>query len=187
MKYIFMVIGLTFFFGCAPKYRVTTQHIMPTDESKKSCVSECQKSYGSCKEVCKANFEICKDKAEVIAKANFDKKIKEYQIRLEQWADDMEMYELEREMMYFDGFFGYGYGYPRYYHPHSIFWMGGLYAGSRPLKPRKPNLQAEIEQVQMQTCQIDCGCTKTYDSCFTGCGGEIKVDKICIENCPSDR
>jgi hypothetical protein len=98
----------------------------------------------------------------------------------------MQMYDLEMDLMYFDGFYGgFHPGFYGFYRPNFLY-MSSFHT-FRPQKPRKPTLQAEIEFAQSQTCQIDCGCTKVYDSCFTGCGGEIKVDKVCIENCPSDR
>lgn len=186
MKYIFMIISMAFFLGCSPKYRINTQHVMPTDEAGKSCISKCQKSYGSCKEICKANFDICKDKAKNQAQKNFDKKMHEYHIRLEQYASDIQMHHLERDLFYFNGYYGYGYS-RQYYYPRHLYWIDTYPNYYRPLRPLKPSLQAQIELAQISMCQIDCGCTKTYDSCFTGCGGKIEQSKTCIENCPSDR
>jgi hypothetical protein len=90
--------------------------------------------------------------------------------------------------MYFGGFGGYGFGYGGYgygggYHPHSMLMMHPMPL-FRPVRPRKPNLNKEMQLAEMQMCQIDCGCTKTYDSCFVGCGGVVKTKRHCIENCP---
>ena len=188
MKYIFIAISTLFFIGCSPKYKVVNEYVMPQTESGKSCLSECQKQYGSCKEICKANFEICKTKAHIQAQENFERKMHKYSILLESYLDDMEMYQLEVDLMYFDGFYGgYGrYGYSGYYYPRRMFMMhpGSMY---RPARPLKPSLTQEIQLAEMQMCQIDCGCTKTYDNCFVGCGGSVKAKQICIENCPSER
>ena len=190
MRYIFIIISSLFFLGCSPKYKVVNEYIAPQSEAGIVRLSECQKQYGSCKEVCKANFEICETKANAVAKENFENKMQQYSLALERYMDDMEMYQLEIDLMYFDGFGGYGYGmyggYGRYggfYHPRSMFMMGPMPL-FRPVRPRKPNLNSEMKSAQMQMCQIDCGCTKTYDSCFIGSGGVLKTKRICVENCP---
>ena len=189
MKYFFIILSSLFFLGCSPKYKIVNKYVAPETESGKACLVECQKQYGSCKEVCKANFEICKTKAHAAAQENFELKMQRYSILLEEFLDDMEMYQLEIDMMYFDGFggYGYGYGYGRYgYYPHSLFMMHPMPL-FRPTRPRKPSLEKEIQLAEMKMCQIDCGCTKTFDDCFVTCGGIVKADRICIENCPSDR
>lgn len=186
MKYVFMLISTMFFLGCSPKYKVINEYVAPQTPSGLASLSMCQKQYGSCKEVCKTNFEICKTKAHAAAKANYDNKMQQYSLLLERYLDDVEMYQLEIDLMYFGGFGGgysrYGYGYGGYY-PHRMFMMypEPLF---RPLRPRKPSLAKEMEAAEMQMCQIDCGCTKTYDSCFIGSGGVLKTKRICIENCP---
>jgi len=191
MRYIFIVLSSLFFLGCSPKYKVVNEYVAPQTESGVACLSACQKQYGSCKEVCKANFEICKTKALSAAKANYKKKMHQYSVLLERYMDDMEMYQLEIDLMYFDGFVGYGYGYGhgygRYgYYPHSMFMMRPMPL-FRPVRPLKPSLEREMQDAQTQMCQIDCGCTTTFDGCFTGCGGTLKTKRICIENCPNDR
>jgi hypothetical protein len=187
MKYIFIVLSALFFLGCSPKYKVVNEYVSPKTESGKVCLGECQKQYGNCKEICKANFDICKVKADETAKANYESKMQQYLVLQERYIDDMEMYQLEIDLMYgFNGFgYGYGYGYNGYY-PHSIFMMRPMPL-FRPVRPRKPSLAQEIQLAEMKMCQIDCGCTKSYDNCFIGCGGEVKTSRHCIENCPSDR
>jgi hypothetical protein len=193
MRYILIIIPVLFFLGCSPKYRSVNEYIPPKTEAGQMALSGCQQKLESCKSSCKANFDSCKVKAEAEARKSFDKKMHEYTIRLEQYASDMDMYELEMDLLYFDGFGyyggGYGYGglgYRGFYRPHGMFLMGPspLF---RPVRPRKPNLQAEIQAAQMQMCQIDCGCQKAYDSCFVSSGGELKVNQVCIKNCPSER
>ena len=193
MKYILIALTMLFFIGCSPKYRAVNEYIAPVSETGKVQLNDCQKTFSTCKEICKANFDICKVKAEKAAHESYDKKMIRYQAMLEQYANDMEMYELELDLMYFDGFGlgygygGFGYGYGRYgYSP-----FGGMMMGPRPLfrphKPRKPSLEAEIREAEMSICQIDCGCTKSYDNCFLSVGGKINTKQVCIENCPSER
>jgi hypothetical protein len=183
------MISTLFFIGCSPKYRTIHQYKAPTSEAGKTALVECQKQKTTCKEICKANFDTCKVKAEEVAKKSYEKKMKEYAIKLEQYASDVEMFELERSL-YYDDFFGYGYGCgyfgSGFYFPHRMFWASPMPLFV-PKKPVKPNLEREIQAVQMKMCQIDCGCTKSYDECFTATGGTVSTKKICIENCPSDR
>ncbi len=51
-----------------------------------------------------------------------------------------------------------------------------------PYRPIKPTLDAEIKEFQ-KNCSRECGCTKSYDSCFVSCGGKLNYEKICVENC----
>jgi hypothetical protein len=187
MKYFFIFMSALFFIGCSPKYRSVSQYTMPKSEAGKACLVECQKKQASCKEICKANFEICKVKAEKAAHESYEKKMHEYTIRLEQYASDVEMFELERSL-YYDGFYGYGYGYygRGFYNPRYMFWASPMPLFV-PKKPVKPSLAAEIQAAEMKMCRIDCGCTKSYDDCFVGCGGEVKTKQVCIKNCPSER
>ncbi len=186
MQYIFILLSALFFLGCSPKYKTVSEYVSPPTEEGKECLSECQKQYGSCKEICEANFEICKVKAAKVAKENYDKKMHEYVILLEQYVDQMRMYDLERDLYYFGGYYGYGYGYGNfgYYNPYQMFWAypSTLY---RPLPPIKPSLNQEIKLAEKQMCQVDC-CTKTFDECYVRCGGVIKDKEVCVKNCPKD-
>jgi len=185
MKYTFIMITALFFIGCSPKYRAIHEYKAPTSDEGKVCLVECQKKLATCKEICKANFETCKVKAEKAARESYEKKMKEYTIRLEQYASDIEMFELERSL-YYDDFFGYGYYGRGFYRPRHLFWASPMPLFV-PKKPVKPSLEKEIQVAEMKMCQIDCGCTKSYDNCFIGCGGEVKTKEVCIENCPSER
>lgn len=181
MRTVFIFFTALFFLGCSAKYERINEYISPTSEAGKACLIECQKQYGSCKEICKANFEICKVGADKAAKANFERKMQVYVGRLERYAAELQMYELERDLYYFPGYYGYrDYGF---YYPHRMYWMHP-YPYFRPVKPKKPTMDEEIKLAEMQMCQIDCGCLKTYDSCFVGCGGSVKQKEICVENCP---
>ncbi|MCH9813741.1 MAG: hypothetical protein K0U47_07335 [Epsilonproteobacteria bacterium] len=188
MRAVFIVVSMFFFLGCSAKYKSVNEYVLPTSETGKVCLKECQKQYGSCKEICKANFQICQTKAKQHAKANFETKTQEYVRRLERYAVEMQMYEFERDFYYLPGYYGYGYGYRGIglYHPHRMFWMQP-YPYFRPVKPKKPILEEEIKLAEMQMCQIDCGCLKTYDSCFVECGGSVKQKQICIANCPDEK
>jgi len=187
MRYLLSFMAVLLFLGCTPKYRVVNSYIPPQNETAPTCLNTCQIKLDACKKSCKAKFDTCKVKAEVAAKENYKKKMVIYQAKLEQYARDMEMVELERSL-YYDDFYYSGLGYygGGFYRPHSLFWASPmpLFVPHRPIRP---TIEKEIQNAQMQMCEIDCGCTQSYDNCFISCGGEIKSKKVCIKNCPSDR
>lgn len=178
MRVLILMIGVLFIVGCGPKYQMVNNYQSPTSEEGKACLIECDKVYASCKEICKANFEICKVKAHETAEAAYEEKIRFYHAKLERYANEMQMYELQRDLYYYDSYYGYrGYGF---YHPYRTFWMEP-YPYFRPQKPIKPNLEEEKLKAEMQFCQVDCGCTKSYDNCFQQCGGVITQEKVLIK------
>jgi len=181
MQYILIIFCSLFFLGCSPKYKSVNEHILPSSAQGQECISKCQKQYGSCKEICKANLEICKTKAIKVAKENYERKNREYVSRLERYVDEMRMHELNMNLYYFNGPFGYGYRWS--YYPRSLFWYDS-YPVIRPYRPIKPSLSLEVEKATKEICDTDCGCTQTYDKCFVGCGGIIGTKEVCIENCP---
>lgn len=72
-----------------------------------------------------------------------------------------------------------------------------------PIKPRRPIFPVEPNYYQVKadeeyrylslTCDRNCGCVsscsscerlvRNYDTCFTGCGGKIYTEQVCINNC----
>ncbi len=182
MQYIFIVLSALFFIGCSPKYKVVSEYEVPKSQSAKACLIECQKQYGSCKEICSANLEICKTKAYKVAKQNFDRLMQSYVLQLERYTREMQFYELERELYYFNGFYSRGYGY----YPRGMMWTFPFYM-NRPMIPLRPTLENEIRLAEKQMCSVDCGCTKAYDECYVGCGGIIKDKEVCVENCPDGK
>ncbi len=183
MRYILLTAALLFLTACAPRYRTTYQYLEPKNPEAATCVHRCKEALSTCREVCRANFEICNKKAEKIGKANYDKKLQRYYRELEAYANRVQMYNLKRDLFYYNDFY-YG-GRYGFYGPFG----GRLLWGPPPVvytipKPVKPSLQQENLKAQMKHCRIDCGCLQSYDRCFEGCGGKIETKKICIQNCP---
>jgi hypothetical protein len=183
MRYILLFIAL-FLSACAPKYRTTYSYTAPKSPQVQSCIYTCKEELATCKKVCAANFDICKKKAEKIGKENYEKKLQRYHKALEDYADRIAQYELERDIFFYDGFCYPGsYGF---YGPFGARFLWGPPQGySYTLrKPVKPSLEQEILDAQMKHCRIDCGCQQSFDACYEKCGGKIIKKEICIKNCP---
>jgi hypothetical protein len=78
------------------------------------------------------------------------------------------------------------YPYP-YYAPHG--WFPRMAPTIQPPYPAPdmPTREGVRERLQASSCVADCGCLPTYDGCFVGCGGERRVETICVANCPPER
>ncbi len=182
MRYI-IVLFFLLLLGCSPKYKSVSEHLLPPTIEGKECVSKCQEEYSSCKKICEANFDICKDRALKVAKERYDQKMQEYVALLEEYSYRLRAYDFERSFFYFDGFWGYGYS--RFYYPRYMFWID--YPILTIPRPVKPKLSIEIKRAQKELCDLDCGCSKSYDKCFIECGGTVKESEVCIKNCPDDK
>ncbi len=188
MRYLVTFV-IIFFTACSAKYKVVKEYTPPQDsEANKICVSLCQTKETDCQSKCKREFNSCKIEANKVAQKNYEDELKLYTARLEAYVENMSNAQIS--YMY-DPFF-----YDPYYYDNPLFFRGdpyryGIYPRamfyqSAPMlpKPKKPSLEKEQLKAQMKLCHIDCGCKKSYDSCFRGCGGIISHKKICIENCP---
>ena len=186
MKYLLLVLGIVFFTACTPKYKIIHTYSAPQSEGAKACVATCQEKLATCKALCKANFDVCKIKAEQIGKRRYNEKLKSYYQALENYANQVQQYNMDREFYFYNDFYYYGgpYGYRG---PFGPYWTWGPPTPMYTLrKPVKPNLEQEIQLAQMQHCQIDCKCQNSYEQCFQSCGGKVISKKVCIENCPNE-
>ncbi len=184
MKYFFILITVIFISGCSPKYKIATDYIPPTSADAPVCLQSCEAKLKTCQSECQAKFEPCKLKANAHAKKVYNQKMANYVKELENYADVVEDYEFRMEMRYMRyGLYDYPFG--PFYGVYDPFYIDPFpYYGHNTRKPRKPSLEAEELKAQAQMCNIDCGCSLSYDTCYKGCGGKIISKKICIENCP---
>ncbi len=193
MKYILLTVSMLLFTACSPKYKVVKEYHPPkiTNSSESAiCIGVCESVRTACLTKCESAFSSCKVKAHRIAKERYQAKMQKYTLALESYVNAVNDYQFERG---FINFSYVGYGYPYYYHPryhgyaNSLFWYDPvpLYSTAYlPPKPKKPSLEQENLKAEAEFCDLDCGCTKAFDSCYIGCGGSVVNKKICIENCP---
>lgn len=64
-----------------------------------------------------------------------------------------------------------------------------LVAPDPPLEPDPVTLTSLTQQLQTERCHMSCGCQPTcgcdaqHESCFLGCGGELRQRRVCVKNC----
>ncbi len=197
LKIFLAIFTIWLFSGCSPKYQITQEYIAPSEQEAKTCIKSCYLQMRECEDACKIRFENCKNKAQKVGQENYQKKMKEYVHNLEKYADDLREYEQryehceDRREDYYNlleisckgdskcikkGLFNRRVPFCRFDNDSFI----------EPIKPRKPDLQMEIDRATNKLCQVDCNCQKNYDKCYVSCGGEIITKKECIENCKED-
>jgi len=189
MKYLLLIVSMLFLSACSPKYKVVKEYHAPKNTNSTQtpiCLGVCETNRQACTQNCKATLKTCKIKSDRIAKERYAAKMQQYTIQLERYVNEMQLDNFNMYFYHFDHF-----RYPYYYPSHgyfgygnSLFWYNPMPFYSYAPKPKKPSLKIEILRAQEEFCDAECGCTQTYDSCYTGCGGEIISKKICIENCP---
>ncbi len=191
MKYIVLISTILFLSGCSPKYKVIKEYHPPkvTNSADASiCLGLCESQRQACQSQCEAAFSSCKVKAHRIANQRYAAKIQQYTNRLEQYVDEMNMYDIDMRL-YPIGYYGYPFYGPRlgygYGYANSLFWYDPIPYRPYLPKPKKPSLAQEKLKAETEFCDLDCGCSQKFDSCYRACGGKIVSKKLCIENCPN--
>lgn len=191
MKYIILVIGMLFFTACSPKYKVVKEYHPPkiVNSSEASiCIGLCESQRTACQQKCERAFSSCQVKAHRIAKQRYAAKMQKYTSQLENYVNEMQINNFDMRFYHFD-YYGYPYYNPRYGRGYggygsSLFWYDPMPYHSYGPKPQKPSLEQENLKAEAEVCDLDCGCTQSFDNCYTGCGGQVVSKKLCIENCP---
>lgn len=191
MKYILLVIGMLFFTACSPKYKVVKEYHPPkivNSSDASICIGLCESKRNACQQKCKNAFSSCQVKAHRIAKQRYAVKIQKYTSQLENYVNEMQINNLDMRLYHFD-YYGYPYYHPRYGRGYSgygssLFWYDPMPYHSYATRPQKPSLEQEKLKAEAEVCNLDCGCTQSFDNCYIGCGGQVVSKKICIENCP---
>lgn len=175
--------------GCGAKYQIHKEYIAPTQNN--SCVSSCLNKKHMCDTSCKVRYDRCLIDARATAnviykeeKATHDRKYHEYELDLKRnYMLEKKEARLKKDRDYFlnDCKKGVSYACERYHTvQNQLDDMAKMH--TFPKKPHRPYL-ANILQTEQKYCGPKCECESDFDICFSGCGGKIKVHKICIENC----
>lgn len=181
MRYLLLLLALMLT-ACSPKYRTTYHYVAPQNPQAQNCIHHCKEAFSTCQKICQSNFAICKQKADAVAQKRYTQKMQNYYKALEQYANDMRRYEMERDLFLYDDFYyPYRYGFYRPFYRPVLWGPSPAYTLSKPVKP---SLEREKLDAEMKMCRIDCGCTESFDKCYEGCGGKILKKEVCIGNCP---
>ena len=196
MKYtlIFFTLLLT---TCSPRYEIKTNYTLPTDSQGKACVQNCFSERKVCQAKCNAKQDNCLIRAEQSAKENFPHVMSGYEHAFRQYQDELQHYhlamdswsrELDRNSQDLQH---YRYACEHNHNSYECNRVNELddrlhsleYDEPRePREPIRPSLATEIQHAQ-KTCSNDCGCADEYNSCFSACGGTVRYERFCVENC----
>jgi len=199
-KYLFLSILAIFFMGCGPRYVIKTEYIAPRDQASKECTDKCLFQKTQCERDCERRYNNCLSMAFDRAKRVERRLDSEYQRRYNEYINKLDEYNYNISV------------WQSSYDQNSRDWHyfhkrckkhGDRYAckrckelkvvvdtllqnkPQRPTPPVKPNFN-QILVKQQSMCRRDCGCQSDYNACFTNCGGEIVLHKICVENCDNN-
>lgn len=183
--------------GCSPKYVIKNQYIPLMDANFAPCVSTCTLSKESCDATCDDNYQSCLntafDRAKEIYAVELFRYDRDYAYYLRELGKYNDIrYLIERKYSFLKR--DYKYFSQQCSKTRDIYACDrqdiirrNLYQMQRnmprhPNKPLKPSLQ-HITNTEQNSCQNECGCSKSFDLCYTNCGGQVIPYKLCVENC----
>ncbi|MDD3324402.1 MAG: hypothetical protein PHN38_04720 [Sulfurospirillaceae bacterium] len=190
--YTFVILAL-FLTGCGPKYILKNEYSISTSPQAKECVNGCS----FLKQTCEKNYQTCLNSAYERAKQVESEEIAVYHKEYDRYLFDFEGYRQERHRWEFD--FDVIKRDAHYFDIRCVSSKDS-YACHRaneleralrrmernrpfpPPMPLKPSFGSILSQ-QQETCLAQFDCMREYDSCFVGCGGEVRTYKVCVENC----
>lgn len=167
--------------GCAaPQYQTRVQMAPPTDARGLDCVRGCEAQKNACQRDCATRYQACALSIEPQVEARYTEALQQYENDLKQYAAALRHYEMQMRLDWF-------HSYP-YRHPYRFPYWWDPFPGPRfpppYAEPVMPTREAVRDNLIASSCQADCGCLPTYDTCFVGCGGQRLVDQVCVKNCP---
>ncbi len=197
MKYLYLLVFSVFFIGCSPRYVVKTEYIPLNNINSKQCVNECLSKKSQCQKSCDVSYDNCLSSAFNSAKESEKITNKQYQNRYAKYIDKLNNYRYY--MVNWQESYDQNSRDFYYFHKRCKKHKD-MYACKResdvkavidnliqnkPQKPIPPK-RVTFNQIllkQQSLCKEECGCKSDYDVCFTSCGGEIVLHKICVQNC----
>ena len=198
MKYIALSLFAFMLTACSPKYEIKTHYILPLDKEGKTCLQTCSNERKVCQVSCNQKQDQCLATAKRGASDAYPALMNEYQDILSQYNYSMDKYNLEmdtwerEERRVHRDFEHYrssctpksqnSYECRRSHELESQLRSLQDHQPIVPQRPVKPSLASEIKQAQ-NNCSNECGCIKSYDNCFVSCGGTLRYEKFCVENC----
>jgi len=197
MYKIFLICIAIFFAGCAPKYVTKVQYVPSSNDGFTGCVSKYEQEKIICTQNCSENYQICLDdafqRAQDIYQVELSKYAKlydDYLFRLREYRN--YKYDFDRKYRILKDDYYYfsnecdkkkrGFTCRRKHELRDTLFIMKRDRLKRPIQPRKPSLNVIVKN-QQSFCKSSCGCLKDYDRGYENCGGQIIVQKQCVENC----
>ena len=197
MKHIILFLIGVFFIGCGPKYVVNKEYIAPKGDGSGACVTVCEQEKSDCTFTCNQQYETCMQSAGRRANIAYQKALNSYEIAYDEYKYEFRMYKkkisayehqrsfLDKDYLFFKEQCEKNkekYACKR----ESETWDSLIYLKRsiphKPLPPRSPVFERILEQEQ-RSCQSECGCVSSFDSCYSRCGGKVLFYKECVEGC----
>ena len=197
MYKIFLICIAVFLVGCAPKYVTKVQYVPSLTDGFSQCVSKYEQEKILCNQNCSENYQVCLDNAFQRAQdiyqvelSKYSKIYDDYLSRLREYRNykydfDRKYRILKDDYYYFSNECNKkksGFTCRRAHELKDALFIMKRDRLRRPIQPRKPSLNTIIKN-QQSFCKSDCGCLKDYDRGYENCGGQIIVQKYCVENC----
>ncbi|CAA6820079.1 MAG: Unknown protein [uncultured Sulfurovum sp.] len=198
LKPFLLTISLFVLTACSPKYEIKTHYTLPLDMQGKACVQTCSNERKICQANCNAKQEQCLITAKQEAQnafpslmGEYEDIFNEYQYAIDNYNREMDSWTREERRVHQDF---------KHYRNACNKKQKTTYECRRsdelkrqlrnledrepiaPKRPIKPTLVSEIKEAQ-KSCSNNCECIKSYDNCFSSCGGTLRYEKICVENC----
>lgn len=173
------LIALLTLAGCAtPQMQTQVRLIPPIEAAGRVCVRSCETQLAQCQSVCQTRQQACIKSLEPDIEAAYADALKQYALDLQRYAIALRHYELQMRLEWLHRF--------PHRHPFDGLWWEPWppyhvpYA--EPVLPTRDALRTALEKTR---CPSDCGCLPTFDTCFTGCGGQRVNETVCVANCPT--
>lgn len=164
--------------ACAgPRYQTVQRYEPPADAAGRACLDRCREQQTFCQGRCSDDYQACMRRVEPLVQERYADALKEYGAELDRYWWDLRHYEMQLWQYR---------GRPNpWYAPWPNYYWPGPYAYPYP-QPLRPSRQALLNEIRLEHCNRDCGCTGDYDACFLTCGGRKVTETRCIANCPDD-
>ncbi|ADU97205.1 hypothetical protein [Thermovibrio ammonificans] len=196
MKKLLLCVAALFVASCGgPEFAVSYRYEPPADN--RACLSGCYESFKSCKESCEDSYNACmaqvRSRAERLyrqALAVYNRELSAYraayatyQNRLLSWSNSYR--QLYRDYLFFKRACKKSKDYYACSRKYQLEQALDTLNEKKPLPPERPEppkLSDFVRQLSV-TCVRDCGCKQQFNACFTGCGGKLIPERICVSNC----
>ena len=196
MKYILLFFTLLLT-ACSPRYEIKTNYTLPTDSQGKACVQNCSSERKVCQTRCNAKQDNCLVTAKQSAKENFPNIMNGYEQAFRQYQGERQRYDIamdswsrefdrnSQDLEHYRNVCNHNQNNYECNRANELENVMHSLENDEPLEPRepiRPNLSTEIQHAQ-KSCSNDCGCANEYNSCFSACGGTVRYERFCVENC----
>jgi hypothetical protein len=198
MKEILITLGfVVLFVGCAPKYALQKEYIMPQNIKFENFAQNCSTKRVVCEEKYKKNYNICLNHAyerakdiQILSNKKYEKKYQRYLARMNDYNFNIIDWQSDYDKDYRDWQYfrdqcrktNDRYACDR---EDDLRYIVRNERKNRPREPREPIVATftQILSAQQKLCNVKSECENEFDICFMSHGGSIKSERVCIENC----